>query len=835
MAPHSDDETDDSYTVDIGTVQLNSLSDTASPRFSGLPVPDVSQDSFVSRAFPISKDSPEIRVLDLENSDNFDDPLVGTFRIVSLGQECDPYTALSYVWGAPQPTQGITIDLKIGVLSITRNCQDALRQIRHLYGDTTIWVDSICIDQSCETERCHQVSLMGDVYSRAKKVYIWLGQETPGRRRALECVDFAATFMYLPLDRDAAGAACQRVKFQLRVIPPVATFKLLRNWWKRKELQHSYRHADLEELLGMDWFSRIWTFQEVVLATDAIILCGTATLNWSVFARGFRCLQFLLADKDNFWDIEDWRPVRHTLMLRERSIRIKGQEEDSEGMASRPRGFLALQRVLFLWMRVDREGLGRNDGPVYGTCGDSSILWHQRPYIDMSNRHLQKVGLVCTHVVAFTLLCSATLAGVYHNNFTTRESTLYIAACDSLGGLALLVFFLYTTLFNPEGFSSDLNTKRSEQQVSDHLMSAVVETLSYRHAREPKDMSYALYGVLRGFGVDLAAIDYSKPQARIYHELCMDMLKFRSSAISLLLYVNTVQNGQTFLEPRTEKPPTWVPDWSRLETKQFVSLQPSSIPEIYCATEKGLTAVARYSKDQRALSVSGQWKASITFCMGNLQVITDKSPQFLTRSDAMYTSIQAFSGWVDALNNSIFAEYLERCRSGASVGTCEPRSSAVHPATLVFALMEQRSAHREADHELSAIKRMYNIFAQAPQDEESGPREISLQAAQDILTSLHRKDLLDLFVGIINGQAKNISRWFITSNGFLGCGTDSVMPGDRLALVAGVAAPMIFRPLDSDRQDWFDSEYLAVCSAYVSGWMYGEVFEKENLGDINIV
>ncbi|KAI7783751.1 hypothetical protein LA080_011460 [Diaporthe eres] len=221
--------------------------------------------------------------------------------------------------------------------------------------------------------------------------------------------------------------------------------------------------------------------------------------------------------------------------------------------------------------------------------------------------------------------------------------------------------------------------------------------------------------------------------------------------------------------------------------------------------------------------------------MGNLQVITDKSPQFLTRNDAMYTSIQAFPGWVDALDNSIFAEYLERCRSVASVGTCEPRSSAVHPATLVFALMEQRSAHREAGHELSAIKRMYNIFAQAPQDEESGPREISLQAAQDILTSLHRKDLLDLFVGIINGQAKNISRWFITSNGFLGCGTDSVMPGDRLALVAGVAAPMIFRPLDSDRQDWFDSEYLVVCSAYVSGWMYGEVFENENLGDINTV
>lgn len=835
MAPHAADVTDDSYAIDIGTVQLSSLSETASPMFSGPSVPDHKPGSFVSYMFPISKDSPEIRVLDLQKSDHFDDPLVGTFRVVSLAQECNPhFTALSYVWGASQPTQGITIDLKIGVLSITRNCQDALRQIRHLYGNTTIWVDSICIDQSCEAERCHQVSLMGDVYSRAKKVYIWLGHETPERRRALECVEFAATFMYLPLDHDDAGGASQRFKFQLKVIPPIATIKLFRNWWKRKALLCSYRHAEFEELLGAPWFSRIWTFQEIVLATDAIILCGTATLEWSVFARGFRCLNFLLAENVSFWDIEDWYPGRHALLQRERSIQIKGQEEDSEGMASRPRGFLAVQRVLFLWLCVDRQSLRRHNRPVYGAAGGSSILWHQRPYIDMSNRHLRKVGLICTHVAAFIILCSATLAGVYQNYFTTGKST-YIAAFDSLGGLALLLFFLHTVLFNPEGFSSDLNVKSSEQQVSDQLMSAVVETLSYRQAREPKDMSYALYGVLRGFGVDLAPPDYSKPQARIYHEFCLDMLRFRSSAISMLLYVNTVQHGQISLDAGTEKSPTWVPDWSKIETKQFVSLQPSSIPEVYCATKKGLPAVARCSNDRRNIFVSGQWQAEITFCMGSLQIIQDNPPQSLAQDDALHISIKAFSGWVGALKKSVFAEYLARRRSSIRVAGCALRSTAAHPATLVLDLMVQRTALREADHELLAIRRIFIIFAQEPQNEEPGPCEMTLQAAQDILTLLHSQDLLDLFVGIINGQAKNNSRWFITSNGHLGCGTGSAMPGDRLALVAGVAAPMVLRPLDSDKQDWFDSQYLAICSAYVSGWMYGEAFNRESLGEIHIV
>lgn len=201
--------------------------------------------------------------------------------------------------------------------------------------------------------------------------------------------------------------------------------------------------------------------------------------------------------------------------------------------------------------------------------------------------------------------------------------------------------------------------------------------------------------------------------------------------------------------------------------------------------------------------------------MASVQTIADKSPWLLTRKDTMYTGIKAFSAWVDALRKSIFAEYLLKCRSGTSVGASAQRSTPAHPATLVFALN--------------------NIFAQELQDDESRPREMNLQEVQDILTSLRSQDLLDLFVGIINGQAKNNTRWFITSSGDLGCGTGSVMSGERLALVVGVAAPMILRPLDPDKQDCFGSRTLAVCSSYVSGWMYGEAFNKEQVRTIHIV
>jgi hypothetical protein len=39
----------------------------------------------------------------------------------------------------------------------------------------TYWVDALCIDQANPAERVHQVAQMGDIFSRAIRVYLWLG------------------------------------------------------------------------------------------------------------------------------------------------------------------------------------------------------------------------------------------------------------------------------------------------------------------------------------------------------------------------------------------------------------------------------------------------------------------------------------------------------------------------------------------------------------------------------------------------------------------------------------------------------------------------------------
>jgi hypothetical protein len=53
------------------------------------------------------------------------------------------------------------------VILITENCDAALRHLRHSRTSRTLWVDSVCIDQSAILERNQQVTLMGDVYKLA--------------------------------------------------------------------------------------------------------------------------------------------------------------------------------------------------------------------------------------------------------------------------------------------------------------------------------------------------------------------------------------------------------------------------------------------------------------------------------------------------------------------------------------------------------------------------------------------------------------------------------------------------------------------------------------------
>jgi hypothetical protein len=118
-----------------------------------------------------------IRILELRKSDS----LKIVLRDVHLHSP-PAYEALSYTWDGQQPNRPLKCDGK--VLYVTENCQAALKKLQQRKNGG-FWIDSICIDQTSGSEKNVQVPLMGEIYKKARRVLVWLGESTPKRECAI--------------------------------------------------------------------------------------------------------------------------------------------------------------------------------------------------------------------------------------------------------------------------------------------------------------------------------------------------------------------------------------------------------------------------------------------------------------------------------------------------------------------------------------------------------------------------------------------------------------------------------------------------------------------------
>lgn len=126
-----------------------------------------------------------IRLLILEASADENSVLKARVQDVSL--DSPPlYEAISYVWGvtdsASCPASSV-IQLEdeslvgnMGSINISPNCRAVLKRLRQHDEPKTLWIDAISIDQENIVEKSTQIPLMGEVYSKAYRALIWLGE-----------------------------------------------------------------------------------------------------------------------------------------------------------------------------------------------------------------------------------------------------------------------------------------------------------------------------------------------------------------------------------------------------------------------------------------------------------------------------------------------------------------------------------------------------------------------------------------------------------------------------------------------------------------------------------
>jgi hypothetical protein len=167
------------------------------------------------------------------------------------------FYALSYAWGTDEATESILCNGR--AMQIKANLHDAIHTIFNppISLDLPIWIDAVCINQHDDEEKAVQVSRMGDIYRKAHQVVAWLGPSGQDSDLAMDWFE-PLSVVLLPIQ-----------------FPPLS-----RHYGK-----YGLPEADdtiwpvIGYLFHRPWFGRLWTFQEAVLASDLLMICGRKTIN----------------------------------------------------------------------------------------------------------------------------------------------------------------------------------------------------------------------------------------------------------------------------------------------------------------------------------------------------------------------------------------------------------------------------------------------------------------------------------------------------------------------------------------------------------------------------
>lgn len=205
------------------------------------------------------------------------------------------YHAISYVWGSSDDTVPILVNGQR--LWVGRNCEYALKQSVWYGGARYVWCDAICIDQTNDDEKGHQVYMMGDIYRNAQVVLACVGPHADGSPALFRALRTQAG----TLDRIAALApndTCYSTRFQpfLTSLPSHSRpkwFKLARQWASEEDASMLELILAMRGFLDREYFSRTWIYQEIVLGKHIILCCGRTTARLYSLYGMFLAMEYL--------------------------------------------------------------------------------------------------------------------------------------------------------------------------------------------------------------------------------------------------------------------------------------------------------------------------------------------------------------------------------------------------------------------------------------------------------------------------------------------------------------------------------------------------------------
>ncbi|KAF8850743.1 HET-domain-containing protein [Acephala macrosclerotiorum] len=701
-----------------------------------------------------------IRVLKLSGYDGRN-PLRGTLEVRSLDRS-PSFAALSYTWGpdAANPSQEIICSGK--TIPITQNCHDALSTLRHIFNVRSIWVDAICINQDDDLEKGSQIPLMRDIYGTASRVYIWLGKGTKESDEAFEWMRHTT--------KDVSVLLGARFKAFPGLMAPG---ELLKAWrllpvliekHRLKSKPHPmYNPAAIQDVINRDWFGRMWTLQEVVMANEPLAICGSKTLRWV--------------------DVS-WSLLRARNLPRNRS---------NDAFANIFNSALTAESFWIDQSRkyIDMRGNVRNW--IQGT-GVLAGIWHQcLDLLESKNRLIGKIQ--DSLIIAF--IAVRILSGQRPLN--------------SVWLLLIILTRLLTRVITPEAPARPPGTLPPWEVSIRSKLPVIMNKLRSRDAKLAVDKVFALYGIFEELGIPIQRPDYTKSPSQVYTEFTCGLIRWHGS---LGFLVETSM-------PYIAGGPSWVPDWSRTlhrictgDFKAAGDSQPS-----FKIVNRNNGSGKDGTDGFIGAGTSGQEWTSLDLRQNpkNLPMIATKGV-VVDRVDLCFPVFDKEGSIHDNEKHGLTEDNCEALvHNVKNLRALFSRLSASKPD--IDKLFNITHSESLASEHRSENQQLFSAWTTLLMNRLNVLEGFSvLEAAVYIRSALATEGLYEYHLERIAAFAgKRI--FFETEYSRLGTGYPALRKGDVVALLSGFRYPMILRTL-VDRNE--ANTYEVVGAAYIEGLMQGE-------------
>jgi hypothetical protein len=143
-----------------------------------------------------------------------------------------------------------------------------------------MWIDAVCVNQEDLSERSEQVKRMADIYSRARRVTVWLGPARPHTGAAIRALNLLGSKII--------------ANWSLWRTTPAPDCGVDEHHWADADCAFPFSDdvvAGIRDLYGREWFERLWIQQEIRMASvDAAVVCGQSIIPWTDLRKAALCM-----------------------------------------------------------------------------------------------------------------------------------------------------------------------------------------------------------------------------------------------------------------------------------------------------------------------------------------------------------------------------------------------------------------------------------------------------------------------------------------------------------------------------------------------------------------